>query len=78
MNEAPLADLRDPSTPGPTAASDDGRSAQSWLVDVVARRGAERGAAAPARPAKYPVSPPRGGPARAVCLARPAPRARAG
>lgn len=45
MNEAPLADLRDPATPAPTAASEDGRSAQSWLIDVVVRRGAERRAA---------------------------------
>ncbi|MFH7594327.1 saccharopine dehydrogenase NADP-binding domain-containing protein [Streptomyces racemochromogenes] len=58
MNEAPLDDLRDPSTPGPTAASGDGRSAQSWLVDVVVRRGAERRAASAAGRDIYAVTAP--------------------
>jgi NAD(P)-dependent dehydrogenase (short-subunit alcohol dehydrogenase family) len=41
MNLAPLAQLRDPSTPPPEAADDRGRSAQTFVVDVVARRGRE-------------------------------------
>ncbi|MEV7682768.1 saccharopine dehydrogenase NADP-binding domain-containing protein [Streptomyces sp. NPDC088341] len=38
INEAPLRDLSDPETPPPTAVDADGRSAQTFLVDVVARR----------------------------------------
>ncbi len=34
MNLAPLRDLRDPSTPPPTAADDSGRSAQQFAVEV--------------------------------------------
>ncbi|MFD9517602.1 saccharopine dehydrogenase family protein [Streptomyces sp. NPDC059979] len=41
MNEKPLRDLRAPQTPPPTAVDADGRSAQTFLVDVVARRGGE-------------------------------------
>jgi Saccharopine dehydrogenase NADP binding domain len=41
MNLGPIADLRDPGTPGPTAVDERGRSAQIFLVDVVARRGSE-------------------------------------
>jgi hypothetical protein len=41
MNLAPLADLRDPETPAPTAADESGRSAQIFLMDVTARRGSE-------------------------------------
>ncbi|MGQ0841135.1 saccharopine dehydrogenase family protein [Actinokineospora sp.] len=42
LNVAPIRDLSDPATPGPTAADDSGRSAQTFLVEVVARRGDER------------------------------------
>ncbi|WP_374778565.1 hypothetical protein [Streptomyces sp. NBC_01310] len=41
MNEKPLRDLRAPQTPPPTAVDADGSSAQTFLVDVVARRGGE-------------------------------------
>jgi Saccharopine dehydrogenase NADP binding domain len=41
MNLAPLADLRDASTPAPVAADESGRSLQSFAMDVVVRRGAE-------------------------------------
>lgn len=46
INEAPLRDLRDPGTPPPTAVDADGRSAQTFVVDVVVRRGT-RSAARP-------------------------------
>ena len=50
INQAPLRDLRDPATPPPTAADAGGRSAQTFLVDVVARRaGARRRATASGR-----------------------------
>jgi Saccharopine dehydrogenase NADP binding domain len=39
MNLAPLRDLRDPSTPAPTAADDSGRSAQRFAIEVRVRRG---------------------------------------
>lgn len=39
MNLAPLADLGDPNTPSPIAADDSGRSAQTFLVEAVVRRG---------------------------------------
>ena len=39
LNTAPLADLRDESTPAPTAADEGGRSAQRFVVDVVTRSG---------------------------------------
>lgn len=42
MNRAPLRDLSDPATPPPAPADSDGRSAQTFVVDVVARRGGER------------------------------------
>jgi hypothetical protein len=43
MNLAPIADLRNPDTPVPTAADKSGRSSQVFLMDVVVRRGsAER------------------------------------
>ena len=38
MNLTPLRDLRDPSTPPPTAADDNGRSAQQFAVEVRVRR----------------------------------------
>jgi short subunit dehydrogenase-like uncharacterized protein len=39
MNHAPLRDLRDPTTPSPTAADETGRSAQVFLVEALARSG---------------------------------------
>ncbi len=42
MNLAPLADLRNPETPEPTAADESGRSAQIFLMDVIVRRGSEK------------------------------------
>jgi len=41
MNLAPLADLRSPTTPGPTPADERGRSAQEFLMEVKVRRGNE-------------------------------------
>lgn len=38
MNMAPLRDLRDPSTPPPTAADESGRSAQQFAIEVRVRR----------------------------------------
>ncbi|WP_327237885.1 saccharopine dehydrogenase NADP-binding domain-containing protein [Streptomyces sp. NBC_01317] len=50
INRAPLRDLGDPGTPPPTAADSSGRSAQTFVVDVVARRaGEERRATASGR-----------------------------
>lgn len=50
LNLAPLADLRDPATPPPEAADPSGRSGQTFLVEVVARRsGEERRAVARGR-----------------------------
>jgi hypothetical protein len=47
MNLAPLRDLRDSNTPVPVAADESGRSAQIFVVDVIARKGSKerRGAA---------------------------------
>jgi NAD(P)-dependent dehydrogenase (short-subunit alcohol dehydrogenase family) len=39
MNEAPIRDLHDPETPPPVPLDESGRSAQTFLLDVVARRG---------------------------------------
>jgi Saccharopine dehydrogenase NADP binding domain len=39
INEAPLRDLRDPATPEPVPADEDGRSSQRFLIDVIARNG---------------------------------------
>ena len=39
LNRAPLRDLRDAATPPPSAADGTGRSAQVFLVEVIARRG---------------------------------------
>lgn len=39
LNQAPLRDLRDPSTPAPVAADDRGRSNQHFLIDVIVRSG---------------------------------------
>ena len=41
INEAPLADLRDPGTPPPVPADASGRSAQIFLMDVRVSRGGE-------------------------------------
>jgi saccharopine dehydrogenase-like protein len=58
MNAEPLADLRDPATPAPTPVDDLGRSAQTFHVDAVVRRGdAERRASAWGRDI-YAVSAP--------------------
>jgi short subunit dehydrogenase-like uncharacterized protein len=39
LNIAPLKDLRDPATPPPAPADETGRSAQSFMVDVVVKNG---------------------------------------
>jgi NAD(P)-dependent dehydrogenase (short-subunit alcohol dehydrogenase family) len=39
LNNAPLRDLRDSTTPPPIAADESGRSAQTFLVDVVVQNG---------------------------------------
>src|SRR5262249_40738692 len=50
MNLAPLRDLADPKTPPPRAADESGRSAQEFMMDVVARNGdSERRATAKGR-----------------------------
>jgi uncharacterized protein YbjT (DUF2867 family) len=50
MNDAPLADIRNPDTPAPAAADESGRSSQTFLMDVIARKGdAERRAMARGR-----------------------------
>jgi len=41
MNLAPLEDLHDPSTEGPIATDESGRSAQSFVIDVLVRKGEE-------------------------------------
>ncbi len=41
MNVTPLTDLRNPATPAPTPADASGRSAQTFLVDVIVRKGNE-------------------------------------
>jgi len=41
LNLAPLADLHNPATPGPTPADNRGRSAQEFLMEVKVRRGDE-------------------------------------
>jgi short subunit dehydrogenase-like uncharacterized protein len=58
LNSAPLEDLHDADTPGPTAVDADGRSAQRFVVDVVVRRdGSTRHARAAGRDI-YAVSAP--------------------
>jgi Saccharopine dehydrogenase NADP binding domain len=43
INLAPIADIRDPDTPAPTAADESGRSSQIFAMEAIARRGsAER------------------------------------
>src|ERR1700737_58914 len=39
INLAPLADIRDPDTPAPTAADESGRSSQIFAMEAIARRG---------------------------------------
>ncbi|MBD5784685.1 saccharopine dehydrogenase NADP-binding domain-containing protein [Cellulosimicrobium terreum] len=41
LNTAPLDDLHDEATPPPSATDEDGRSAQQFVVDVVASRGSD-------------------------------------
>jgi hypothetical protein len=41
MNLAPITDIRNPDTPEPVAADESGRSSQTFLMEVVARRGIE-------------------------------------
>jgi short subunit dehydrogenase-like uncharacterized protein len=41
LNNAPLRDLRDSTTPPPSAADESGRSAQTFLVEVVVRNGSK-------------------------------------
>src|SRR5262244_2245195 len=41
INLAPLRDVRDPATAAPEPVDKSGRSAQSFLVDVIARKGSE-------------------------------------
>jgi NAD(P)H-binding len=42
MNVAPIRELSDPDTPAPVAADGSGRSPQTFLVDVIVRRGDEQ------------------------------------
>lgn len=39
MNLSPIADIRDPNTPAPTAADESGRSSQIFVMEAIARRG---------------------------------------
>src|SRR5262249_59755332 len=58
INLVPLRDVRDPDTPTPEAVDKSGRSAQTFLVDVIARKGSEeRRATAPGR-GTYAIPPP--------------------
>lgn len=58
MNRAPLRDLRDPDTPAPEAADGTGRSAQTFLVDVVVHRGGEQRRASASGRDTYAVTGP--------------------
>jgi len=50
MNLAPIADIRNPDTPTPTAADESGRSSQTFLMEAIVRNGnAERRAVARGR-----------------------------
>jgi Saccharopine dehydrogenase NADP binding domain len=50
MNDAPIADIRNLDTPGPAAADESGRSSQTFVMEVIARKGdAERRAVAQGR-----------------------------
>jgi len=58
INLAPIADVRDPNTPPPTAADESGRSSQIFVMEAIARRGhQERRAAAHGRDI-YAISAP--------------------
>jgi len=58
MNDEPLADLADPTTPAPVPVDDLGRSAQTFHVDVVVRRGGEERRASAAGQDIYAASGP--------------------
>ena len=58
MNLAPLRDLRDPSTPPPTAADASGRSAQRFAVEVRVRRGSLRARASASGRDIYAITAP--------------------
>jgi len=58
MNLAPLADLHNPTTPGPTPADERGRSAQEFLMEVKVRRGNEERRAIAAGRDIYAVTAP--------------------
>lgn len=58
MNRTPLRDLSDPTTPPPVSADPDGRSAQTFLVDVVVRRAGERRRASASGRDIYAVTAP--------------------
>src|SRR5262245_26575509 len=58
LNTKPLAELRDPSTPPPTPATADGRSAQEFRVECVVRRGAQVRRAAASGQDIYAISAP--------------------
>jgi Saccharopine dehydrogenase NADP binding domain len=50
MNDAPITDIHNPDTPVPAAADESGRSSQTFLMEVIARKGdAERRAVAHGR-----------------------------
>jgi hypothetical protein len=58
MTVEAAADLASPDTPAPVPAGADGRSAQSWVVDVVAHRGPDRRRAVARGRDIYAVSAP--------------------
>jgi short subunit dehydrogenase-like uncharacterized protein len=58
MNLPPLADLHDPTTPGPVPADEKGRSAQKFLMEVKIRRGNEERRAIAAGRDIYAVTAP--------------------
>lgn len=58
MNPPPLRDIHDPKTPPPTASDERGRSSQTFLVDVVARKGFEERHASACGRDIYAISAP--------------------
>jgi hypothetical protein len=58
MNLAPLADLHNPTTPGPVPADERGRSAQEFVMEVRVRRGNEERRAIAAGRDIYAVTAP--------------------
>lgn len=58
MNLAPLADLHNPTTPGPVPADERGRSTQEFLMEVRVRRGKEERRALAAGRDIYAVTAP--------------------